>query len=79
MKLVEQAFNELFPEKDLENYNLNVKYTNKKPSENARSFIVKSILHPLCDGLTVPYVIGANPFLYPKIRNILKVLFDIDP
>ena len=26
MKLVEQAFNELFPEKDLENYNLKIEF-----------------------------------------------------
>ena len=35
MKLVEQAFNDLFPEKDLENYNLKIKYTDKFKPYNA--------------------------------------------
>ena len=35
MKLVEQAFNELFQEKDLENYQLKIKYTDKFKPYNA--------------------------------------------
>ena len=35
MKLVEQAFNELFPEKNLENYELQIKYTDKFKPYNA--------------------------------------------
>jgi len=35
MKLVEQAFNDLFPEKVLENYNLKIKYTDKFKPYNA--------------------------------------------
>ena len=35
MKLAEQAFTELFPEKNLENYELKIKYTNKFKPYNA--------------------------------------------
>lgn len=35
MKLAEQAFNDLFPEKDLENYQLKIKYTDKFKPYNA--------------------------------------------
>jgi len=35
MKLTEQAFNDLFPEKDLEEYNLKIKYTDRFKPYNA--------------------------------------------
>jgi len=35
MKLVDQAFTELFPKKNLEEYNLNIKYTDKFKPYNA--------------------------------------------
>ena len=44
MKLVEQAFNELFPEKDLENYNLKIKYTDKFKPYNANVRYTKNSL-----------------------------------
>jgi len=44
MKLVEQAFNELFPEKDLENYNLKIKYTDKFKPYNANVRYTRNFL-----------------------------------
>jgi len=44
MKLVEQAFNDLFPEKDLENYNLKIKYTDKFKPYNANVRYTKNSL-----------------------------------
>ena len=44
MKLVEQAFNDIFPEKDLENYNLKIKYTDKFKPYNANVRYTKNSL-----------------------------------
>jgi len=44
MKLLEQAFNDLFPEKDLENYQLKIKYTDKFKPYNANVRYAKNSL-----------------------------------
>jgi len=45
MKLVEQAFNDLFPDKDLENYELRIKYTDKFKPYNANVRYTKNTLN----------------------------------